>query len=175
MNRKKAKRGRPPQPAGTPASLLATDHLIIGRPAGRRAVKATNKPAVLAKWYRKKRKKPDKPAIAPESAKTLTPDQARREYFTFMGRTAFYAALKRREIPSVRIGKRLFVPRAAIEHLLLSCEQSEDAGLAGETPPPPPPAPLSQRRKAKNTRAYRRTRAADRPTAGRPRRRRGAA
>lgn len=121
MNKKRAKRGRPAQ----------TDHLkhILGRrrriPLGR-PVKppplSQRKKAPMApkgmKWFRKKRKKPLR---APESAKTLTPDQARREYFTFLGRTAFYAALKRKEIPSVKIGKRLFVPRSALENFLLSC------------------------------------------------------
>lgn len=147
MNKKKAKRGRPAQTAQTdPATIGGPLHARSrSRRPGRRAsraAKATNKPAVLEKWYRKKRKRPDRPDRAPESAKTLTPDQARREYFTFMGRTAFYGALKRKEIPSVRIGKRLFVPRAAIEHLLLSCEQP-----AGNDEPTPPPPPLSQRRK----------------------------
>lgn len=112
---------------------------ILGRPAGLRAAKGTKS---FRKHTRHRRKNRKKPAIAPESAKTLTPDQARREYFTFMGRTAIYAALKRKEIPSIKIGKRLFIPRAALENLLLTCEQP-----AGNDEPTKKPPPLSQRRK----------------------------
>ena len=51
-------------------------------------------------------------------AKTLTPEQAREEYFPDMGRGAFYAALGRKEIPCVRVGRRYLIPRDAIEPFL---------------------------------------------------------
>ena len=51
---------------------------------------------------------PMEPHSAP--SKTLTPDQARAEYFPEMGRAAFYAALRRKEIPSLRLGRKFFHP-----------------------------------------------------------------
>jgi len=50
--------------------------------------------------------------------KTLTPDQARREFFPAMSRGSFYEALRRGEIPSLRIGRRFLIPRAALEKFL---------------------------------------------------------
>jgi excisionase family DNA binding protein len=35
-----------------------------------------------------------------------------------LGRTATYQGIKSKEIPSIRIGKRILIPRAALEHLL---------------------------------------------------------
>jgi excisionase family DNA binding protein len=35
-----------------------------------------------------------------------------------LGRSATYEAIRRGEIPSIRIGKRLLVPRAALDRLL---------------------------------------------------------
>jgi excisionase family DNA binding protein len=36
-----------------------------------------------------------------------------------IGRSAAYEAVRRGEIPSIRLGKRLVVPRAALERMLL--------------------------------------------------------
>jgi hypothetical protein len=36
-----------------------------------------------------------------------------------LGRNSTFAAAKRGEIPTIRIGKRLLVPRAALERLLM--------------------------------------------------------
>ena len=38
--------------------------------------------------------------------------------FLRLGRNAAYEAIRRREIPSIRIGRRLLVPRQALERLL---------------------------------------------------------
>ena len=62
-------------------------------------------------------------------SKTLTPDQARAEYFPEMGRAAFYAALRRKELPSLRLGRKFLIPRAAIEKFLETC----GASTAGNT------------------------------------------
>jgi len=43
-----------------------------------------------------------------------------------IGITTAYAAVKRREIPSIRIGGRLLVPKPALERML-RCETSLDA------------------------------------------------
>jgi len=62
--------------------------------------------------------------------KTLTPAQARAEYFPKMGRAAFYAALNRKEIPSLRIGRKFLIPRIAIEKFLETCGTSARMGGA---------------------------------------------
>ena len=48
--------------------------------------------------------------------KTLTVDEAAK--FLGVGRGTAYEAVRRGEIPVVRIGKRLLVPVAALERLL---------------------------------------------------------
>jgi excisionase family DNA binding protein len=63
-------------------------------------------------------------ALLSTMSKTLTPDQARAEYFPEMGRAAFYAALRRKEIPSLRLGRKFLIPRAAIEKFLENCGAS---------------------------------------------------
>jgi excisionase family DNA binding protein len=65
------------------------------------------------------------------TSKTLTPDQARAEYFPEMGRAAFYAALRRKEIPSLRLGRKFLIPRAAIEKFLENCGTSNDRNTVG--------------------------------------------
>jgi excisionase family DNA binding protein len=62
------------------------------------------------------------------ASKTLTPDQARAEYFPEMGRAAFYAALRRKEIPSLRLGRKFLIPRTAIERFLDTCGTSARNG-----------------------------------------------
>ena len=54
--------------------------------------------------------------------KTLSVPEAGRRYFG-LAKNASYAAAARHEIPTVRIGSRLFVPIIAIEKMLA------DAGL----------------------------------------------
>ncbi len=46
----------------------------------------------------------------------LTVDEARR--VLRLGRNSMYDAVKRGEIPSLRIGRRLFVPKARLKRLL---------------------------------------------------------
>ena len=65
------------------------------------------------------------------TSKTLTPDQARAEYFPELGRAAFYAALRRKEIPSLRLGRKFLLPRAAIERFLEDCGTSTDHSNTG--------------------------------------------
>ena len=51
-----------------------------------------------------------------------------------IGRTAAYAAARTGELPAVRIGRRLLVPRLALEQLLGVTDASKNGG--GGTPPP---------------------------------------
>ena len=53
----------------------------------------------------------------PSRSYTLTVPEAGARYFG-LNRCASYEAAKRGDIPTIRIGKRLFVPTAAIEALL---------------------------------------------------------
>jgi excisionase family DNA binding protein len=39
-----------------------------------------------------------------------------------LGRNATYEAVRRKEIPSIKIGKRILVPRAALERMLAGAE-----------------------------------------------------
>jgi hypothetical protein len=48
---------------------------------------------------------------------TMTVPEVGRRYFG-LGRNASYAAAARGDFPTVRIGKRLFVPTAAIDRIL---------------------------------------------------------
>ena len=74
--------------------------------------------------------------MAPIStSKTLTPEQARAEFFPEMGRAAFYAALRRKEIPSLRLGRKFLIPRAAIEKFLENCGASTDRNSSGAFQP----------------------------------------
>ncbi|HWZ38259.1 MAG TPA: excisionase family DNA-binding protein [Bradyrhizobium sp.] len=50
--------------------------------------------------------------------KTITVEEAGRRYFGISGPTS-YAAVKRGEIPVIRIGRLLKVPVAAMEELML--------------------------------------------------------
>ena len=59
-----------------------------------------------------KRKKPTPTG----EAKTVSVEQAGRELG--IGRNQAYEAIRRKEIPSIRIGKRLLVPRAALDRML---------------------------------------------------------
>ncbi len=38
-----------------------------------------------------------------------------------IGRNAAYDAIRRRELPALRIGRRIVVPRAALDRLLADC------------------------------------------------------
>lgn len=51
-----------------------------------------------------------------ENAELLTPEEARPS--SRLGKNAFYAAIHRGDIPSVRIGRKIFIPRARYERLL---------------------------------------------------------
>jgi len=57
---------------------------------------------------------PTIPAASKSEAILATPTEARRLLFgNRLGRNAFYDALKRGEIPSIRIGRLIFVPMVA--------------------------------------------------------------
>ncbi len=57
-----------------------------------------------------KRRQPIEPATLP-----LWPDAGRR---LGIGRAATYEAAKRNEIPTIRIGRKILVPKAALERML---------------------------------------------------------
>jgi len=63
----------------------------------------------------------------------MTPDQARVEFFPQIGRAAFYAAIRRNEIPHLRFGRRIVIPRDAIEKLLETCERGSGVGPKGRS------------------------------------------
>jgi hypothetical protein len=60
--------------------------------------------------------------------RSMTPDEARKEFFPQIGRAAFYSALRRGEIPHLKVGKKIIIPRNAIEQLFENCS------LGGRTP-----------------------------------------
>ena len=45
-----------------------------------------------------------------------------------LSRNAAYGAARRGDIPTIRIGKRLLVPRAALERMLVSAETKVASG-----------------------------------------------
>ena len=55
---------------------------------------------------------------------TLTVDEAAK--ILGVGRNSAYQAIARGELPVIRVGKRLLVPKAALEKLL-SCNQTKTA------------------------------------------------
>jgi hypothetical protein len=52
-----------------------------------------------------------------DTAKTISVPEAGRRYFN-LGKNASYDAAKRREIPVIKIGRRLRVPVMALERML---------------------------------------------------------
>lgn len=56
------------------------------------------------------------------NTKTLTVPMAGREYFD-LGRDAAYAAAKRGDIPTIRIGRALRVPIVALERMLENADK----------------------------------------------------
>ena len=56
-----------------------------------------------------------------------------------IGRTLAYEAVRRGEIPTVRIGRRLLVPRAALDRLLNQAATEASQHFVEETPEPPRP------------------------------------
>jgi hypothetical protein len=57
-----------------------------------------------------------------EGPKTLSVPQAGKRYFD-LGRNASYEAARRREIPVIKIGRRLRVPVAALERMLVDADK----------------------------------------------------
>lgn len=55
------------------------------------------------------------------NCKSLSPDEARREFFPQIGRAAFYEALRRGDIPHLRVGRKIVIPRNALEDLFQKC------------------------------------------------------
>lgn len=55
-------------------------------------------------------------SIEKREADVLTVEEARLRLG--LGRNSMYDALTRREIPSLRIGRRILIPKAAFEHWL---------------------------------------------------------
>jgi Helix-turn-helix domain len=60
-----------------------------------------------------------------EAPKTLSVPQAGRKYFD-LSRGAAYAAAARGDIPTIRIGRKLRVPIAALERLLERAGKREE-------------------------------------------------
>lgn len=59
----------------------------------------------------------------------MTPNEVWRDYFKGkLGRNAVYEALRRGDIPSTRIGDRIFISR---KRLVETLEGGESAGLVG--------------------------------------------
>jgi hypothetical protein len=53
--------------------------------------------------------------------RSYSPDEARKAYFPSLGRGAFYGYLRQNLIPHIRLGKRIIIPRSAIEKFLEDC------------------------------------------------------
>jgi hypothetical protein len=69
----------------------------------------------------------NKQATGPaQQCKTLSVPKAGMMYFD-MGRTASYAAVKRGEIPSIRIGSQIRVPVAALERMIEQAGVKKDS------------------------------------------------
>jgi hypothetical protein len=66
------------------------------------------------------------PITAAEAPKTMTIPAAGKRYFG-LGRSASYEAARRGELPVVNIGRKLFVPVAAIERKLAEAGASKAA------------------------------------------------
>jgi excisionase family DNA binding protein len=49
-----------------------------------------------------------------------------------ISRASLYAALHRREIPNIRLGRRILVPRAALEQWLQNCTAAQPAVAGGD-------------------------------------------
>jgi hypothetical protein len=60
--------------------------------------------------------------VEQETPKTLSVPQAGKRYFD-LGKNASYDAARRREIPVIKIGRRLRVPVAALERMLSDVER----------------------------------------------------
>ncbi len=60
-----------------------------------------------------------------ESRKTLTVDETASALG--ISRNAAYEGVRRGEIPSIRVGRRLLVPRAALERMLEQADEPKDA------------------------------------------------
>ena len=73
--------------------------------------------------------------MIPEAAvrPLLTVEEARHALGDVIGRSAFYEAIKRGDIPSVRVGsRRVFVPTAALR-AWLSLDDDDTSHLDGHT------------------------------------------
>ena len=60
-----------------------------------------------------------------ESRKTLTVDETASALG--ISRNAAYEGVRRGEIPSIKVGRRLLVPRAALERMLEQADEPKDA------------------------------------------------
>ena len=63
--------------------------------------------------------------MAGDLRKTMTVDETAIELG--ISRNAAYEAVKRGEIPSIRIGRRLLIPKAAFDRMLAEAGQGETA------------------------------------------------
>lgn len=61
---------------------------------------------------------------------TVTVEEAAR--LLGIGRNSAFAAVQRGEIPALRIGRRVLVPRAALERLLAEPPTQQEPGEPGE-------------------------------------------
>ena len=61
-----------------------------------------------------------------KTKKTLSVPEAGRQYFD-LGKNASYQAAHRGEIPTIRLGKKIRVPIAALERMLEGCPNKSRA------------------------------------------------
>ena len=62
----------------------------------------------------------------------LSVEEARKIYFgNSICRSGFYESVRRNEIPSIRIGRRIFIPRRALEAMLAGELAGQEARVDG--------------------------------------------
>jgi hypothetical protein len=64
-------------------------------------------------------------SVKNNTAKSLSPDQARKEYFPMIGRATFYDYINRGLIPHIRFGRKIIITRNAMDQMM------ENGGKSG--------------------------------------------
>jgi hypothetical protein len=62
-----------------------------------------------------------------DSIRYLSPDAFLQEHPRTMGRTLFFEAIRRGEIPHIRVGRRILVPHNALDLMLEAQRRDSDA------------------------------------------------
>jgi excisionase family DNA binding protein len=52
------------------------------------------------------------------ATKSLSPQQAQQEYFPSIGRNTLYRFIREGRIPHIRLGRKILIPRSALERWL---------------------------------------------------------